>query len=573
MHVGEPHAVLRDAVDRAAHGGVDVGDEARKVVVLGCTAGAGVDPVAVLAHVHGLFGDGDERPPVPHVEAEHGHEITEVVLLWNGGEDDVDGLAEIDPREHRRDLRDERRATDPEETDERVGAVGPEAGGHAGGRGIVGRCRGGVHRCLPGADDERHGGRSLRPRGSTSHREGEREKACAAHPRNVHHRSVQGARRALCCLPMTPRVRVAPLAAMFLVGGLVAVAASNCASPTQIIVDVRVDSALCAKVNTGIAVTTLTTIDTANLSTYQDGCRAAQADGQSQVGALTITPSGSNDAEVGIRIVAAVGSVANPDACGRTDIDGKADWSSCILARRTTRFAPGETVTITVRLTSDCVGQFCGDRECNAGVCVRPEQIEDDGGTSLLDAEVVPFDTGSDAYVDAGDDACSHYCVGPGARCNGNTCTIDCTGENTRCDSTVSCGGALDCAIKCGDKGSCNQVSCTTTGKCSFDCTGTGAAGGVGHCVGISCRGSECTVACSNTKDTCDGVFLDAGKSSVRCDISGGNNPSCRDLHCASNDGTCARTCTTNGKGCEYGDRSSCTGNCDGWEDAGDGGN
>lgn len=369
------------------------------------------------------------------------------------------------------------------------------------------------------------------------------------------------------------RVRVAPLAALVLAGGLAAVAAANCASPTQIIVDVRVDSSLCSGINTGIAIGAPSKIENAALTVYQAGCRSAGGSGQSQVGALTITPSDADDGEVTLKIVAAVGERANPDACGREDNEtGKADWSSCILARRTARFVPGETVTLTVRLTSDCVGQYCGAvNECSSGQCVRPEQVQTDGG--VLDATVIEIDSGPEPDLDAGADACVEGCVGPNAECNATEkkCKITC-GEG-QCKAGVRCTGDFDCDFVCGGlengakRTTCDRVSCKTTGTCNFDCRGSGDT----HCKNIACSAKTCTVACSTTKSTCIGVTMDAGTNSITCEATSANprNPSCKDVTCFG--GKCTRDCDDDGVGCALNDNSFCAdgGDCTGWEDAG----
>lgn len=370
------------------------------------------------------------------------------------------------------------------------------------------------------------------------------------------------------------RVRVAPLAALVLAGGLAAVAAANCASPTQIIVDVRVDSSLCSQINTGIAIGAPDTIADAKLSVYQAGCRSAGASGQNQVGALTITPNGSDDGEVSLRIVAAVGDRANPDACGREDnVTGRADWSSCVLARRTTRFVPGETVTLTVRLTSDCVGQYCGDvNECSSGQCVRPEQVQTDGG--VLDATVIDFDSGPDPVNDAGADACAVDCIGPNVACDApqKKCTITCGQGAQKCDDTTRCGGDFACLIACGGaqapnavNGPCRDVRCTSSRSCEFDCTGPGTD----HCRGIECRGQTCKVSCSNTDSTCRDVAMDAGTNTISCEPTDRGNPTCKDIVCS---GDCTRTCGDAGLGCAAGDQSRCNSDGDGcarFEDAG----
>lgn len=370
------------------------------------------------------------------------------------------------------------------------------------------------------------------------------------------------------------RVRVASLAALVLAGGLAAVAAANCASPTQIIVDVRVDSSLCSGINTGIAIGAPSTIENAALTVYQAGCRAAGGSGQSQVGALTITPSDADDGEVTLKIIAAVGERANPDACGREDNEtGKADWSSCILARRTARFVPGETVTLTVRLTSDCVGQYCGAvNECSSGQCVRPEQVQTDGG--VLDATVIEVDSGPDPVTDAGADACAIDCIGPKTECDApqKKCKITCGGSRPedRCSSQTRCSGDFDCLVVCGGAGvnvdrACTGVSCTTSKTCEFDCTGSGND----HCRDIDCRGQSCKVSCSNTDSTCRDVAMDAGTNTISCEPTDRGNPTCKNIVC---NGDCTRTCGDAGLGCAAGDQSRCngdTGDCEKFEDAG----
>jgi hypothetical protein len=331
--------------------------------------------------------------------------------------------------------------------------------------------------------------------------------------------------------------------------------AANCASPTQIIIDVEATSELCASIKTGIVVTSPEEINDKPLDIYQDGC----ADGD-EVGSLTISPSGAKDDEIGVRIVASVGDNPDPDRCGRPDATGKPSWDNCILARRIVRFVPGETRRITVRLTPDCVGQYCGGAlECNLGVCVRPEQVQPDGG-NLIDADTTDGNL-PDGAVDAGADACSG-CVG---ECDpvANTCNVDC--EPTRCNDRVVCRGSLDCTIQCRDQNDCVKTRCDTTGRCTFVCTN----GTARRCENIACRASLCQVSCSSAEGTCSGVGVDGGAARVTCGNASTGKYTCENIHC---EGACARTCGDGGLGCRLDDNSSCVGVCTQFEDAGDGG-
>jgi hypothetical protein len=353
------------------------------------------------------------------------------------------------------------------------------------------------------------------------------------------------------------RYRAAVVVGMLTAGAVIALSAVNCASPTQIIVDVRADESLCDSIRTGIAVTTLTNIDTDKLEVFQNGCQKRSE----QVGSLTISPSGAKDEWVGIRIVGAING-HKPDQCGLTGTDGKPDWSNCVLARRTVQFSPGKTVNVTVPLGTECVGRYCGGaQECSKGLCVQPSQIQPDGGLAPptkdgdvpIDDVFVP-DAPSDAPVVDDKDACAR-CTGPGASCSGGTlCTYNCTASN--CSDRTLCAPGLDCRIACGQGDKCKGTTCATDRSCEFQCTGN-----QDRCEDIACSAASCNVSCSQNEGVCKGVFLDGGVNAVNC-IPADDKPTCDDVRCTS--GVCKRQC--NDAGC--GPATTCTGNCDAWEDA-----
>jgi hypothetical protein len=332
-----------------------------------------------------------------------------------------------------------------------------------------------------------------------------------------------------------------------------AFATEHCAEPTQIVVDIRTDQALCGEIrNTGVVVTSPEKRDTEPLDVFEDrpGCETPPGD---RIGTLVIAPSGAKDEEIGIRIVAGLDRPA--EQC-------KAPWEGCIVQRRTLRFTPGVSKAITIILWRECVGKSCGpDAECTeTGACVDPGDILPDGGT-VKDAATSapeassPWEGGTyedaapdappiDAGVDAPLDPCTNCRYG--AQCDPATrkCVVECGQGKTECEDPTKppCGYGLDCQYKCSDQTSCNQgVRCETDGGCVFDCTAGGA------CSNVVCRGSTCEVNCK-AYNACGAMDLNAGDSGVNCE----NNGSCSgDVVCAG--GKCHLECRSNG-----GPNSSC---------------
>jgi hypothetical protein len=359
------------------------------------------------------------------------------------------------------------------------------------------------------------------------------------------------------------RFRLGAFTGILVAGAAIALTSANCAAPTQIIVDVRTDRPLCESIHVGVAITKPDDVDKEPLAIYEENCQV----GTDDIGTLTIVPSGAKDAELAVRIVAGVnGTRAN--ACGLPDSKGNPQWQNCILARRPLKFVPGQTVSITVILSQQCVGQICeGEKECNLGKCVEPEKVNPDGGNAALkDGEAYEdaHPPQPDGSLDASADACA-ACVGTTgatAACDGVTgkCNVTCNG--TACQGQSLCGGKLDCTINCTNADSCKNTQCTTAGSCEFTCSGVGTP----RCEGIHCSGGSCKVTCSEADDTCSNVTLDAGANLVSCLPSTNAKATCNGVDC--NGGTCVRAC--NDGGCTG--PTTCTGNCTGWEDGGDGG-
>ena len=103
----------------------------------------------------------------------------------------------------------------------------------------------------------------------------------------------------------------------------------------------------------------------------------AACDGDGNIGSIVIKPSGANDADLGIRVVA--GLDKNPEDC-RT-----ASYAGCIVSRRSVKYVPHSSLNLVVDLTLDCEGRGCDlNHTCVSGICtdtvIAATPVSDDGG-------------------------------------------------------------------------------------------------------------------------------------------------------------------------------------------------
>ncbi|CAN5907178.1 hypothetical protein BH11MYX4_BH11MYX4_52910 [soil metagenome] len=349
----------------------------------------------------------------------------------------------------------------------------------------------------------------------------------------------------MVCLSLR-RVAIGALA----VRGLLAM--TNCAEPTQIVVEVFTDACpLSGKPqvihSTGIAVGTADNIESRRPSSTHEGCESATG-----VGTLVIYPSGAKDAEVAIKVLGGVEST--PDRC---DPPG---YAGCIVHRRMLRFIPNVTQHATVRLTLACLNRECAPgKTCDNGACVADRDLLDDGGTSAdaerIESGVVP------PPADAGPaDGADPLCVGCKGDCVNGTCTVDC--------SKVTCAGELcapllPCKVLCPKADNCANIACTTNQKCSIAC----AKGGT--CGKIVCKADDCQVDCigDDACNTADIALAGATRASLNCQM----KHACRMARTSCTGKDCTLTCNPSG-----GPDNACpqalgpcvpvvNGACDGW--------
>ncbi len=316
------------------------------------------------------------------------------------------------------------------------------------------------------------------------------------------------------------RLTLRPLAIGALaVLGLLAM--TNCAQPTQIIVEVFTDA--CPSSGkpqviqaTGIAVGTADNIEQRRPSSTREGCETATG-----VGTLVIYPSGAKDAEVAIKVLGGVESA--PDRC---DPPG---YAGCIVHRRMLRFIPNVTQRATVRLTLACLNRQCPiGTTCDDGACVGERDLLEDGGTSAdasrLESGVVLPPTDA-----AGPDPCAK-CAG---KCTGGVCNVDCS--KVVCNGEV-CAPTLPCNITCPTGGSCTNVACTTTQTCQIDCAKDGS------CQTLACVADECRVNCHGDASCNIGADISlSGKSKASLDCQG--KKACRTAKTTCTGAECTLTC------------------------------
>jgi hypothetical protein len=328
---------------------------------------------------------------------------------------------------------------------------------------------------------------------------------------------------------------------------LSAISLVDCAAPTQIVIEVYSDA--CPGTNagqhinsTGIAVGNAADIDNKSPAAFRYNCERAPG-----VGTLTVYPSGANDSEVAIKVLAGVDDVG-PEQCHPPD------YAGCILHRRVMRFVPNTTQRVTVRLSLACLNRVCATgTTCDNGVCKAEGDILPDGGTRP-DAAIREAGLADGAVLaDAGGaDACA-LCKGT---CSAAGCTVDC--KDKVCDPAEDCSPTLPCTINCDGTGHCNDIHCTTSSTCTVNCGSP-----KGSCEKVTCSAATCIVNC-NGAETCNGdggISLDA---SVNASLTCMGDNACRAASCNSPD--CRLDCNPNqGTKIACPMPAPCTGGCDNW--------
>lgn len=159
-----------------------------------------------------------------------------------------------------------------------------------------------------------------------------------------------------------PRAVAFPLALLLL----------SCRSPTQVTVVVTTDFAC-----TDLRHTTITVGELGDdFERNRPPTSTSSICVEGRVGSLVVIPSGSNSAEIGIKIVGGF-ATKDADACVPSADTPPRYGSGCIVARRALRFIAHTPLTLPVVLYKACEGIACKVTEtCEKGQCV-PARIED----------------------------------------------------------------------------------------------------------------------------------------------------------------------------------------------------
>jgi len=198
---------------------------------------------------------------------------------------------------------------------------------------------------------------------------------------------------------LTSRPRAVALAGI--AGSLVfASALEGCRDATEIELDISTD-AICGE-HRGTSITTgkLGDIEHEAPETATTTCTpSSDAAGErgGRIGSLVIVPSGDKDEKVAVRVVTGFGK--SPEACIADGYMG-----GCIVARRSLRFQPHESIRLPIQMLADCLNVPCNATQtCVHGQCVsaeipNPEECTEPGGC-------VPVDGGKDVAKDTDADS------------------------------------------------------------------------------------------------------------------------------------------------------------------------
>jgi hypothetical protein len=140
----------------------------------------------------------------------------------------------------------------------------------------------------------------------------------------------------------------------------------SCRDATSITLEVTTDLSCdgSANLEMGFAVGRLDTFVARPFAVTRTWCEPQGG----HVGSLVLVPSGSDDEEIAVRVVGAVGRRAS--TCGEVRA-GVPDFQGCIIERRVLRFVAHENQTVPVVLSVACTNVPCAPAQtCRAGVCI-----------------------------------------------------------------------------------------------------------------------------------------------------------------------------------------------------------
>jgi hypothetical protein len=260
-----------------------------------------------------------------------------------------------------------------------------------------------------------------------------------------------------------------------------------------------------------------------------------QSDGTSRVGTLVVVPSGDNDAELAVRVVAGIDRPVE-------ECSAASQYSGCIVARRWLRFEPHVELNLPIELHLDCKSVACDATStcvhsgCKSALVSDPSTCNGDdclAGDAAVDASGA--ETSSDAAPDVimpVDGSC-----GPSQKNCGGACVAV-------ADSMFGCGEAScsPCDPSTHQTYTCASGTCTASGcesgykscggacfpadpahGCSADkCDACPSANGTASCVSGACK-----LTCNTGYKLCGGICVNIGDPTYGCGPTTCDNATC----------------------------------------------
>jgi len=172
-------------------------------------------------------------------------------------------------------------------------------------------------------------------------------------------------------------------------------AIASCRAPTEIKVVVTTDFDCADLKDVTVTVGTLgDALESDPPTSTSTTCSAGS------VGTIVVVPSGSDHADVGIKVVGGFG-VKQAEACAPAPGSSPPEYGvGCIVARRAIDFTPHTPLTVPIVLRAACNGIACGETEtCDKGQCV-PAEVPDSSACAAAggcpEPDVPDAATGSD---------------------------------------------------------------------------------------------------------------------------------------------------------------------------------
>lgn len=220
----------------------------------------------------------------------------------------------------------------------------------------------------------------------------------------------------------------------------------SCASPTQIVLHLHTDVPCTGERWKGVSVSVGK--PDGSLEGKAPAVSTMQCNAAGDIGTVVVTPSGSRDEEVGLRIVAGLDRI--PEQCNEFGYTG------CVVARRAVRFDRNSTLHVDVALARSCIDFGCteGNSTCIDGVCKPLNQVPNTppegnagsgGGAATTSTRVRCGDNGLFCDV-AGDQVCC-VTIDRAAGTSAGQCVLD---EQCPTSSVV---------LRCDDEGDCSALT------------------------------------------------------------------------------------------------------------------